>query len=307
MIITNLVAEDALKYASKLHSTIDSHIFEYAEHSVHVTVSIGIADYHADIKTKQELIERSDVALYQAKKDGRNLIRLWKESRMHDDKSVDKCGIQELKTKFADLSNQMRAAYMESTNALIKAVDAKDPFAKEHSKNVSYYSVEIARALHLSEQEIEIIRYGALLHDIGKISVRDEILVKRESLTAKEYDILKKHPEVGVNILKDVKFLEKEIPVILYHHERYDGKGYPQGLRAREIPIGARIVAVADAFDAMVSGRTYKKQCSWSMAIEELEKGSGTQFSPDVVDVFLSLIENGKVQIRSESNTGESR
>ena len=301
MIITNLVADDALKYASKLHTAIDNHIFEYGEHTAHVTVSMGIADYHADIKTKQELIERSDVALYQAKKDGRNLIRLWKENRMQDDKSIDKYGIQELKSKFADLSSQMRAAYMESTNALIKAVDAKDPFAREHSKNVSYYAVAIARYLHLSEQEIEVIRYGALLHDIGKISVRDEILVKKEKLTNKEFEILKKHPEVGVNILKEVKFLEKEIPIILYHHERYDGKGYPQGLKAREIPIGARIIAVVDAFDAMISGRTYKKQITWNRAIEELEKGKGTQFSPEVVDAFLSLIENGSVKIKADS------
>jgi putative nucleotidyltransferase with HDIG domain len=185
----------------------------------------------------------------------------------------------------------MRSTYMEYTNALVKAVDAKDPYTKEHSQNVSATSVEIATGMGLSEIEIEVIKYAGLLHDVGKIAVSQEILVKKEPLTREEYELLKKHPVIGVNILKDIRFLEKEIPIILHHHERFDGKGYPHGLKGREIPVGARILAVSDAFDAMTSGRGYKDKVSLEKTIGELKRGSGTQFAPDVVEVFVKILE----------------
>ncbi len=299
MIITNLLIDNAIQYATKLHAAIDNHVFECGSNKIHITVSIGIAEYNSDVKTKQELIERADTAMYKAKMDGRNLIRIWKDAEKVDDNITDRLGIQEMKGKFQAISKQIRFIYMESTNALIKAVDAKDPFAREHSKNVSEYSKEIAKYMKLSEQEIEIIHYAGMLHDIGKIGIKDDILIKKEELTVKENDLLRSHPEVGVNILKEIKFFEKEIPIILHHHERFDGTGYPHGLRGREIPLGARIIAVADAFDAMTSGRTYKNRKTWKMAADEIRKASGTQFAPEIVNVFLELIEIGKIAPRS--------
>jgi len=295
MIITNLQMDNALRYATKLHSTIENTAFTCNGKNIRVTVSIGIAEYNSDIKTKQELIERADSAMYQAKMDGRNLIRIWKDIDATDENSVDRYGIQELKGKFQDLSNQMRYIYMESTNALIKAVDAKDPFAKQHSQNVAVYSAEIAKLLRLSESDVEVIYYAGLLHDIGKIGIRDDIIIKSDELTSKEYELLRRHPEVGVNILRDIRFLEKEIPIILHHHERFDGKGYPHGLQGREIPLGARILAVADAFDAMTEGRSYQNKVPWKKALEEIKKGSGTQFAPEIVDAFLKLEADGKI------------
>jgi diguanylate cyclase (GGDEF)-like protein/PAS domain S-box-containing protein/putative nucleotidyltransferase with HDIG domain len=295
MIITNLPAVESMKYANKLHTAVENHLFTFDGHSVHVTVSIGIAEYHSDLKSKQELIERADIALYQAKKDGRNLIRLWKEVGQQDEKTFDRGGIEEYKKKFASISDQMRSAYMQATDALIKTVDAKDPFAREHSHTVSKIAVEIAKYLNLSAVEVEVIKYAGLLHDIGKIGIKQEILTKKEPLTPKEFEILKKHPIVGCNILKGVTFLEKELPIILHHHERYDGNGYPYGLKAREIPLGARILAVADAFDAMTAGRTYKKRLDRSAALAELQQKSGSQFAPDIVEAFLKLAEQEKV------------
>ncbi|HAJ79138.1 MAG TPA: diguanylate cyclase, partial [Fibrobacteres bacterium] len=172
---------------------------------------------------------------------------------------------------------------------------AKDPFTKEHSHNVAGYSVAIAREMGMPQQEIDIIKYASLLHDIGKISVPQEILIKTDPLTPEEYCVLQKHPVVGVSIVKDIKFMEKEIPIILHHHERFDGKGYPNGLMGREIPLGARIVAAADAYDAMTSGRGYKGKLSPLEAQEELKKGSGSQFSPEIVEFFISALEGGKV------------
>lgn len=289
MIITNLKADDALRYATKLHTAIEEHPFKNGSTNIKVTVSIGIAEYRSDVKIKQQLIERADNALYQAKKDGRNLIRIWKELDYQYDKVLDRSGIEELKLKFEQMSKQMRNTYIESTNVLIKAIDAKDPLAKEHSQNVSVYATQIAKALKLKESEIEIISSAALLHDVGKISIRDEILSKKDKLTFAELQTLKRHPEIGVNILRELKFLEKELPIILHHHERYDGTGYPHGLKGREIPLGSRIIAVADSFDAMVSGRSYKKKISWRAALEELKKGCNTQFAPEVVEAFLKV------------------
>ena len=294
MIITNVILEYAMTFATKIHAAIDQHPFMSDSNRVHVTVSIGVADFREDMKSRHELIEHADQALYQAKEDGRNLIRIWKEQSGRDEPSLDHISVQELKTKFLSLSQQVRASYMEYTNALVKAVDAKDPFTKEHSQNVSLYSVEIAQACGIPEKDVEIIKYASLLHDIGKISIAQEILLKTGPLTAEEYKILQKHPMVGVTILKDIKFLEKEIPIILHHHERFDGKGYPQGLMGREIPLGARIVAVADAFDAMTSGRGYKEKLTIDEAMEELNRGSGSQFVPEIVETFVRILQGKK-------------
>jgi PAS domain S-box/diguanylate cyclase (GGDEF) domain/uncharacterized domain HDIG len=294
MIITNVILEYAMMFATKIHAAIDQYPFMADGRQVHVTVSIGVADFQEDLKSRHELIEHADQALYQAKEDGRNLIRIWKEHSGEDEPSIDHISVQELKTKFVSLSQQVRASYMDYTNALVKAVDAKDPFTKEHSQNVSLYAVEIAQASGLPEREVEIIKYASLLHDIGKISIAQEILLKTDPLTADEYKILQKHPMVGVTILKDIKFLEKEIPIILHHHERFDGKGYPQGLMGREIPLGARIVAVADAFDAMTSGRGYKEKLTIDEAIDELQRGSGSQFVPEIVETFVRILHSKK-------------
>jgi diguanylate cyclase (GGDEF)-like protein/PAS domain S-box-containing protein/putative nucleotidyltransferase with HDIG domain len=290
-IITNVPLEYTMRYATKLHTAIDTHAFEFEEKRLHVTVSIGIADFRPGMKDRHELIDRADSALYQAKEDGRNLIRIWKEKPEGEAGAVDHISAQELKRKFVHLSDQMRGTYMEYTNALVKAVDAKDPYTREHSQNVSSCGVEIAQAMGMSADDVDVIKYAGLLHDVGKISVGDDILLKKDPLTKEEFEVLKKHPVIGVNILKDIKFLEREIPIILHHHERWDGKGYPHGLNGREIPIGARILAVADAFDAMTSGRGYKKKVSLEQTIAELKRGSGSQFAPDIVEVFVRILE----------------
>ena len=299
LILTNVSIEFTMQFATKLHAAIEKHLFSFADKSFHITVSIGVADFRPGMKDRHELIEHSDMALYQAKEDGRNLIRIWKEKMGVDESAVDHYSAQELKKKFVLLSDQMRGTYMEYTNALVKAVDAKDPFTKEHSQNVSACAVEIARAMGLADGEIEIVKYAGLLHDVGKIAVNQDILVKKDPLTREEFELLKKHPVIGVNILKDIRFLEKEIPIILHHHERFDGKGYPHGLNGREIPQGARIIAVADAFDAMTSGRGYKAKVPLESVLAELRRGSGSQFAPEVVDVFVALLEKKKSEMRA--------
>jgi diguanylate cyclase (GGDEF)-like protein/PAS domain S-box-containing protein/putative nucleotidyltransferase with HDIG domain len=294
MIITNQECDGTLQYANKLHAAIEDHVFTAEDTSIHVTVSIGITTYQNDIRSRQEMIERADVALYQAKEDGRNLIRVWKEPDRSEGRAVDQDEIDDLKARFDSLSTRMRAMYIESTYALLHAVDAKDHYTEVHSNNVSRYAVAIARRLGLHEDEVEVIKYAGLLHDVGRIGIDERILVKKESLTEEEFEVLKKHPVIGADILKDVKFLEKEIPLVLYHHERYDGKGYPQGLRGRQIPLGARILAVADAYDAMTTDREFKLKMAPDKAMEELVAGKETQFSPEVVDAFVACLHTGE-------------
>jgi len=291
MAITNQTGDDAMRFAAKLHSAIEKFDFSHDGHTVHVTVSIGVADFKDGLKKKQELIERADTALYWAKRDGRNIIRQWKEMETEELHSLDHMGIEGLRGELVRLSNEMRATYMESANALVRAIDAKDHYTKEHSKNVSYYAVKLAIALGLSDKEAEIIKYAGLLHDIGKIGIAQDVLLKKAKLTDEEFDILKKHPVIGSNILRDVKFLEKEVPIILHHHERWDGKGYPHGLRSREVPYGARIMGVVDAFDAMTTDRVYRPRLSLPDAIAELNRGSSSQFDPEIVDAFIKLLQ----------------
>ncbi|MBD3419903.1 MAG: diguanylate cyclase [Chitinivibrionales bacterium] len=291
MVIANLNAAGAMQFASKLHAAIESHEYTERDVTIHCTVSIGIAEYRNDVTAKQELIERSDTALYWAKRDGRNLIRLWKEIAVEEKSDVDQFSIEGLKDEFMRLSSEMRATYMESTDALVKAIDAKDHYTQEHSKNVSDQAVLLAEGMDLDEGEVEIIRYAGLLHDIGKIGISQDVLTKREQLSEEEFAILRKHPVIGANILKDVRFLEKEIPIILHHHEHYDGSGYPHGLKGREIPVGARILAVVDAYDAMTTERGYRQRMSHQEALAELHNGSGTQFAPDAVEAFGGVVE----------------
>jgi diguanylate cyclase (GGDEF)-like protein/putative nucleotidyltransferase with HDIG domain len=290
MIVSNLQAENALKHATKIHKAVEKHTFARNDQAKHVTVSIGIAEYRGDVRHKQQLIERADTALYEAKEAGRNVIRVWKEQDVEEVSPLDRYGIRDLKKKFLGLSTQIRETYVDSTYALVKAVEAKDPHTVGHADNVAYYSVKIAEAMGMSAEDVEVIKYASLLHDVGKIGVSQDILVKKTSLTKAEYELLKRHPVIGVNILGDVGFLEKELPIILHHHERVDGSGYPHGFRGREIPVGSRILAAVDAFEAITAGRSYRGRRSEKEAIEELVQGKGTQFSPEIVDVFLEVL-----------------
>jgi|WetSurMetagenome_2_1015567.scaffolds.fasta_scaffold00017_78 diguanylate cyclase (GGDEF)-like protein/putative nucleotidyltransferase with HDIG domain len=289
VILTSAAIEYAVQHASKLHATIDAHEFSWEGRNLHVTVSIGVADYRPGMQDRAELIGMADTAMYRAKTDGRNLIRVWKEKPSCGEPEIDCAAAQELKRKFAELTARMRSEYMEQAVLLVNAVDARDPFAKEHSPHVSVMAAEIARDMGLPDPEIEMVGRAALLHDVGKIAVSKDILLKRTPLTKEEVRVIRKHPDVGVDILKDIRIVERELPFILYHHERFDGTGYPHRLKGREIPMGARIIAVADAFDAMTSGRAYRKQMSIDDAAAGLSAGAGSQFSPDVVDVFLRI------------------
>lgn len=183
---------------------------------------------------------------------------------------------------------ELRQVFLETVRALVQALDAKDPCTRGHSERVARWSAAIGRALRLPEAEVELLQYIGLLHDIGKVGIRDAVLKKPGTYTINEYIEMKAHPNVGANILAGIKLLGQAASWVRYHHERYDGTGFPEGLKKEEIPLGARIISVADAFDAMISERPYKKALSPAQAIEELKRCAGTQFDPAIVQVMIS-------------------
>jgi len=191
--------------------------------------------------------------------------------------------------KLKKLNNNERLASIET---LRRTVDAKDAYTRGHSDRVSCYSVLIGEKLGLSKEDLEILKVGGLFHDIGKIGIPDNILLKPSKLTFEEYDEIKKHPLIGAHILENSKVFENIIPIVLHHHERYDGKGYPYGLKGEDIPFMARIVAVSDTFDAMTSSRSYRNSLSIDIVKDEFKKCNGTQFDPDIVSIFLDILEN---------------
>lgn len=186
----------------------------------------------------------------------------------------------------------LQSSYINSICAITNALEAKDTYSYGHSSNVTDYTRLIAEDLSLSSLEKESIINAALLHDVGKIGISDAILLKPGKLTSAEWEIIRSHPLRGKEILEPLSFLEEALPSIYHHHERYDGQGYPDGLKGKEIPLGARILTVTDSYDAMNSDRPYRKRLSEEKCIAELNKSAGSQFDPQIVEVFLRILKD---------------
>ena len=186
--------------------------------------------------------------------------------------------------------SERQSAYVGSIRALALALDARDPYTAGHSDRVSTLSVVVGRQMGLAEDQLEVLRLGALLHDIGKIGISDAVLRKPGPLTDEEFDAIREHPSLGARILRNVPFLAPHLPIVEFHHERPDGQGYPHRLRGDEIPIAARIVHVVDAFDAMTSARAYRRARSASDAMRELWRNAGTQFDRNVVEALAAAM-----------------
>lgn len=192
------------------------------------------------------------------------------------------------------LFTQLQEMHLDIIKSLTAAIEAKDPYTRGHSEEVTKYAMAIAKRLDLSWSEIETLKTASLLHDIGKLGIKEDILLKTEELNAEEWAIIQTHPNIGIRILGSCTTLHEAIPLILYHHERYDGSGYPVGLKGENIPLGSRILAVADSFEAMISNRPYRNALSLKEAINELNGNAGSQFDPYIVQIFVELILSDK-------------
>ena len=195
--------------------------------------------------------------------------------------------VAERTEKLQEAYHTLKKAHLDSVKVLAEAIDAKDPYTRGHSDRVRQMSLRIATSLRFNEERMEILEYGALLHDIGKIGVKDEILQKPGPLSAEEYQTIREHPLIGVRILEGVEFFKDKIPMIRNHHEQFDGKGYPDRLVGEAIPLEARIIAVPDAFDAMTSSRPQRENRALEEILSDMEQQKGRQFDPRILEIFL--------------------
>ncbi len=197
----------------------------------------------------------------------------------------------------ARLFKDLQETYLATVRVLVSTIEAKDPYTHGHTERVAQYSVGIAKAMDFSQDEIQTIQLGAFLHDIGKLHTSDSILHKPGALTDEEWRLVKAHPVRGAQMLQGVKFLEKATDLVRHHHERVDGKGYPDGLRGDQIAIGAKIVNVADAFDAMTTERPYRAGLTMEQAMAQLTEKAGTQFAAEVVEVLVKALQEGSIRV----------
>lgn len=202
----------------------------------------------------------------------------------------DKRKLEKISEELMGTHEELIRANLATMKALIMSEEARDPYLIGHSLRVTQFAIAIAGELDMSDDEKRHLEYAGYLHDIGKLGISDAILHKPGKLNDEEWKIMKKHPENGLEILASLKFLPDEKIIIKHHHERYDGRGYPDGLSGEEIPLGSRILAVTDSFDAMNSKRRYRPPIPKEKIISELETGRGTQFDPRIMDIFLDII-----------------
>jgi diguanylate cyclase (GGDEF)-like protein len=282
--------------AKRLLKTIHAHRFGYRGNVIKLKLSMGVVSYPEDglVIRGFDLVYLADQVLNKVKEYGGNQVyssedlqKMEGDPRSEGETGV---GMELLKKKVNRLSQRANQSLIEAVFALAKTIGIKDWYPDTFTKRSIYYAVEIARMLKLSKNEIEHIRKAAILHDIGKVGINEEILLKNSKLTTKEFEIMKKHPQFSTDIIRPLHFLRGTIPLILYHHERWDGKGYPHGLKGNEIPIGARIIAILDAYRSLTSNRPYRKAYSKRNAMEILGRESGTKFDPQVTAAFLKIL-----------------
>ena len=253
------------------------------------TLYILLLTGHKDLAPPLETIRKLSIQGYCEKSDKFDQLLLLIESAI---KSIEQMNmIASINLELKKSKEDLEKAYLESIETLRYTVEAKDKYTKGHSDRVSEYSVLIGKKIGLDLDELKKLRIGGLFHDIGKIGVPDSILLKTERLTDEEYSEIKNHPSIGKHILSSASIFSDIIPIVYHHHEKYDGTGYPGKLKGEEIPLLARIAAIADTFDAMTSKRSYRDALSIDVAKEEIKRCAGTQFDPKLVEAFLNLFE----------------
>lgn len=289
----------ALVLAQRLLDALSLYNFGNKEHRVKLKLSIAVVTYPDDKIVKgSHLVELAEQMIARIKEDGGNRVysssefNKKKHLRTNNHESGPEVGL--LKNKINKLNKEANQNLIEAIFAFAKTIEVKDRYTGEHVESTVHYATEIAKALGLYKDETERIKQAAMLHDLGKIGISEKILLKETKLSKKEFDIIKKHPQIGVDIIRPIKFLHSIISLIFYHHERWDGKGYPSGLRGEDIPIGARIIAIADVYQALISDRPYRKALSKAEAVKTIKNGAGTQFDPHIVRVFLKILKKEK-------------
>ncbi|NLB52449.1 MAG: diguanylate cyclase [Syntrophomonadaceae bacterium] len=280
-------ARSAFEIAEKIRADIEAYFFNDNDVTQRfLTASIGICTYPHTAPNTEELLKRADLAMYTAKNQGKNQTVIYTPKIMAKESS-SRYHTDEL----------FRPNYTATIYALAAAIDAKDHYTFGHSQRVASYVTVLAHEMMLDSAHIEILQEAALLHDIGKLGIPEHILTKAGKLSSEEYDVVKKHVEMSITIIKHLPTLNHVIPAVIGHHERWDGKGYPRGLKGENIPFSARCLAIADAFDALTSNRPYRAGLTVSNALTEIKNNLGTQFDPAMANMFIKLVQDGTIKV----------
>lgn len=294
VVLPQATLSDAKVVAQRIRASVAETVrFDAHPHQT-VTVSIGVAaSDNPRAVSAASLLDLADQALYAAKRAGRNRVA---ESATPFNASVIVAEeeVERLRLTLAVLSAQAKEAFMQSVASLLQALDEKDPYTARHAVNVAFYAERVAEHLGLPEGQISTIRHAAMLHDVGKVGVPDHILLKPGALSPSERMVMEQVPMISARVVGHLRMLDAEAPIIRHHQERHDGRGFPAGLVGAQIPLGARIVHIADAFDAMTTDRVYRRRRGIDQAIVELENNAGTQFDPDVVRAVIECIARQK-------------
>jgi diguanylate cyclase (GGDEF)-like protein/putative nucleotidyltransferase with HDIG domain len=303
ILMPDATAENALALGERLRSSIEHDLF-LSEHRV--TASVGVGSFPQHGQTPEAILRAAEAGMYLAKHENGNRVRV--SSLMSQSEQVEAYLGVEFKRKFstgplafdrilnriekAILSGDENISVVDTMTSLARALDCSDHYTRNHSQAVARFAGQIARQLGMPDDEVRQIRRAAMLHDIGKIGIPDSILYKPAHLTVDEFEIMKTHSVKGQRILEPLHVeAMQHVPVMVrHHHEMFDGRGYPDGLQGEQILLGARILAVADCFDTMVSERSYKTARTYEEALIELRRCSGTQFDPKLVEAFLESL-----------------
>ena len=279
VILYNQSEDIALNLGELIRQNIQNTYFIGQEHqpNKHITVSIGVSTYPKVAKTKKELIELADNALYRAKSFDKNRVERYYNILDEIDPSIDKKSL-------------------ESVANMLNNINMKDKYTYGHSERVVIYAKKFATYLQMKDKDKKELLLGAYLHDIGKLEISKELLTKREKLSESEFNILRQHPTLGSDLVSSIKEFADVIPLIKYHHEKYDGTGYPSKLKGDDIPYLARILTIIDSFDAMTSKRPYNIRKDYKQAIGELEKCAGSHFDPELVYKFIEMLQNDMLE-----------
>jgi len=299
IISPRLNRELALNMAQRLLESLNVISFGNKSHSVKLKLSLSAVSYPEDRAAQGiDLVNLANNVLDYAKQSGGNRAYSTMDIKKPGKKGIEKIlkatGVKTLKNTIEKLTKNSKQGLVESILAFAKTIELKDHYTGEHIESTVHYATEIAKELRMSRDEIELIKQAAMLHDLGKIGISENILLKKGKLTRKEFEEIKKHPQIGADIIRPIRFLHGLIPFIFYHHERWDGKGYPSGIKGEDIPVGARIIAIADVYQALTSDRPYHKAFSKKEALEIMKKASGKQFDPHITNIFLKIIKKEK-------------
>ena len=300
IVVPHLESKDSYPVAKRISERINAHKFKYHKVTIHLKASLGVVTSPEDhIFSVRDIVNALNSCITSAKRKGGNAVVLYSQAGFKSiPQEYKKANAFELRGKIDKMNALMNQDLLDTIYGFARTIEAKDSYTGEHVEYTAGLAEEIAKALRLSTREVEDIKHAAVLHDLGKIGIDESILSKSGTLSPEERDIVKTHPAIAAEILREIHGLRGAIPAILYHHERYDGKGYPLKLKGDDIPLSARIVAVADVYQALISDRPYRKAYVKKKALEIIKSEAGKQFDPKVVRMFLRIVKRIDAQER---------